>query len=184
MNKMQKYIYYDDKKLFSKIEPFLYGKILKVGNGLGYLSTFTEEKFKDVEVIDIVVNKLAKNKNKVKIYNGKNFPFKDKSFDCVLCVFVLHHTSNPITVLNEIKRVGKRIIVLEETYENLLSKLDLVYRDLYINGLAGQTYKIHWNSYFRKDKVSKILTKGGFKIISHSQEKKRKYWKELFVLED
>lgn len=178
---MQQYIFNDDKKLFSKIDPFLKGKILKVGNGLGYLSSFISGKHKNLEVIDIEVNKLSK--NKVKIYNGLDFPYKDKAFDCSLCIFVLHHTRNPLKVISEMKRVSKRIIILEETYDSFLSKIDLVYRDLYVNGLANQTCKIHWNNYFRTDKISKILSRGDFKIIKHSRERKRRYWKEFFVLE-
>lgn len=117
------------------------------------------------------------------IYDGKIFPFKDKTFDCVICTYVLHHISNPLEILNEMKRIANRIIIIEETYENILAKLDLIYRDIYINGLAGQPSKIHWKSYYKKGELEKIFVERNLRVIDHQEERKRFYWKELFVLD-
>ena len=183
-NKIQRYIFEEERKWFSRIQPFLYGKILKIGSGLGYMSSFVYESFNDLIVLEVKINSNDGNKDKVVIYNGIHLPFMDNSFDCVMACYVLHHTPYPNLVLKEMKRVGKRIIVLEETYTNFESKKDLVYRDLYVNGYANQTSQIYLGSYFKKEKIEGTLSKSNFSIVFHQVEKKRLYFKELFVLDN
>lgn len=183
MNKLQRYIYEDDNKWFLRMKPFLNGKILKVGNGLGFLSGLIESKSTKFEVIDIQINKLAKNKKKVKLYNGRDFPFKDNSFDCVVCAYVLHHADDPLRVLDEMKRVGKRLIILEDTYGNIFSKIDLVFRDFYVNFFANQPSRVHWNNYFHKNRFAKLSKTMNLTEKNHYKERKRTYWKELSILE-
>lgn len=182
-NWMQKYIYDQEKKWFSKFQPFLKGKVLKVGNGLGYFASFIAKTNPVLTVIDIQKNEGAENAHNVVIYDGQHFPFEDKSFDSVVCTYVLHHTSYPLEVFNEMRRVAKRIIIIEETYSNIFSKLDLIYRDIYVNVLANQPSKIHWKNYFKKGDLEKLFGKSNLTVINHQEEKKRIYWKELFVLE-
>lgn len=182
-NEMQKYIYDQEEKWFSKFQPFLKGKVLKVGNGLGYFGSFIAKTNPDLTIIDVHKNERAENDNNVVIYDGQHFPFEDKSFDSVVCTYVLHHTSYPLEVFNEMRRVAKRIIIIEETHSNIFAKLDLIYRDIYVNVLAGQPSKIHWKSYFKKGDLEKLFTKNNLTVINHQEERKRTYWKELFVLE-
>lgn len=56
------------------------------------------------------------------VYDGTAFPFGDDSFDVVLLITVLHHTRDPDAVLAEATRVARRIIVIEEIYENAFEK--------------------------------------------------------------
>ncbi len=184
MSEMQRYIYDQEERWFSKFEPFLKGKVLKVGNGLGYFAGFIININPDLTVIDVQKNEQAKNKDSVIIYDGKLFPFEDQSFDCVVCTYVLHHTSDPLVVFNEMKRVAKRIIIIEETYANIFAKFNLVYRDIYVNFRASQPSKIHWKSYFKKGDLEKLFAKNNLMVINHQAEKSRTYWKELFILEN
>lgn len=55
-------------------------------------------------------------------YDGTALPFGDDSFDVALVITVLHHAPDPNAVLAEAKRVAKRIIVIEEIYENAFEK--------------------------------------------------------------
>lgn len=55
-------------------------------------------------------------------YDGTTLPFSDDSFDVALVITVLHHAPDPDAVLTEVRRVAKRIIVIEEIYENLFEK--------------------------------------------------------------
>jgi SAM-dependent methyltransferase len=55
-------------------------------------------------------------------YDGTTLPFGDDSFDVALVITVLHHAPDPNAVLAEVRRVAKRIIVIEEVYDNLLEK--------------------------------------------------------------
>src|SRR5687767_8778548 len=47
-------------------------------------------------------------------YDGTTLPFGDDSFDVALVITVLHHAPDPNAVLAEVRRVAKRIIVIEE----------------------------------------------------------------------
>lgn len=131
----------------------------------------------------MAVPKATINKDAVTLYDGTHFPFTDKSFDTSLAVFVLHHTTDPIAVLKEMKRTSDRVILFEETYKGLFSKLDLVYRDIYVSLFSGQSSEVHWGSYFSTDTLHQLLRDQGFTIVHHQKEARRRYFKELFVLE-
>jgi ubiquinone/menaquinone biosynthesis C-methylase UbiE len=47
--------------------------------------------------------------NKIRLLHadGKDIPFKDKSFDIVMCSDMLHHLPDPLPLLKEIKRLVK-----------------------------------------------------------------------------
>jgi len=51
-------------------------------------------------------------------YDGYRLPFADNTFDCVLIVDVLHHTDNPLRVLQEAKRVSSRYVLIKDHYWN------------------------------------------------------------------
>lgn len=180
---MQKYIYDQEGKWFSKFQPFLKGKVLKVGNGLGYFAGFIAKTNPGLIIIDVEKNEHAENKDSVIIYDGQHFPFEDNVFDCVVCTYVLHHTPEPLRVFREMKRVAKRMIIIEETYTNIFAKFNLVYRDIYVNVVASQPSKIHWNSYFKKGNLEKLFAKNNLTVLNHQTEKRGTYWKELFVVE-
>ena len=55
-------------------------------------------------------------------YDGTTLPFGDDSFDVALVITVLHHAPDPDAVLAEVRRVARRIIVIEEIYENSFEK--------------------------------------------------------------
>lgn len=55
-------------------------------------------------------------------YDGTTLPFGDDSFDVALVITVLHHAPDPDAVLAEVRRVARRIIIIEEIYENMFEK--------------------------------------------------------------
>lgn len=99
--------YFNDKKY----------NILDFGCGSCCNSTILENMGHQVTSLDIID---LSNCKKPQLYDGKRIPFGDKSFDIVLCSFVLHHTSDWYELLKEMKRVSKYIIILENTPENKL----------------------------------------------------------------
>lgn len=181
---MQKYVYTQEKHWYKYLKKFLSGKMLKIGSGLGFMTTFIRQDNPDLTVLEIENNPKDANNDIVILYNGREIPFPDETFDCVVCTYVLHHTDNPILILSEMKRVAKRLIILEEIYDSLWSKLDLVYRDIYVNYLSGQPSGIKWNSYFKNGDLQDIFKLAGFKTVLHRVESKRSYKKELYVLEN
>ncbi|MCI5056026.1 MAG: class I SAM-dependent methyltransferase [Flavobacteriales bacterium] len=76
------------------------------------------------------------------IYDGETIPFRDSSFDVVLLLTVLHHTSDPIETLRESIRVGGRIIIIEDTYRNFFLKILTQFVDTIVNlGFSKMTYQ-------------------------------------------
>lgn len=66
------------------------------------------------------------------VYDGFKLPYKDKSFDVIVCLFVLHHIPHYKKILQEITRVcRKRIIIMEDwpetSYQILISKIHYLF---------------------------------------------------------
>ncbi len=47
-------------------------------------------------------------------FDGRRVPFEAESFDAVVLVDVLHHTDDPLVLLNEASRVSRRTIVVKD----------------------------------------------------------------------
>ncbi len=129
--------------------------ILDLGCGSGIVADVFKNYFgAQIEGVDIIDKRVAK--IPFRLYDGKNLPFADNSFDAVLINYVLHHCETPLRVLNEAKRVAKgKIIIYEDLPENIFSKL--------VCKLHGKSF----NFLFRNDKES-------------CNFKKDAEWKEVF----
>lgn len=91
-----------------------------------YLNKFNKSLPTGLDVINMNLTNLPH-----KIYNGKNIPYPDKSFDVSLLMGVLHHCQNPESLLLETKRATKQKIVLfEDVYFNPLEKIWVKIRDI------------------------------------------------------
>lgn len=106
---------YDAHRKFRNIQSYISHskKILELGSGPGSLWQVLSEKGFDVEGIDIKAIHIRE-KFRPLIYDGNKLPFSDNSFDIVLISTVLHHCLSPELLLQEAKRVGKRVIVIED----------------------------------------------------------------------
>lgn len=110
-------------------------RILDVGCGDGNSAKYFLEYFKNIEYIGIDISsdsiKVARNNNNnskfhFEVYDGKNIPFEQKSFDLVFIACVMHHVSpkNHISLLKECKRVLKNdgtVIIFEHNPYNPLT---------------------------------------------------------------
>ena len=105
----------------------------------------------------------------------KELPFKDKSFDVVLLITVLHHTTYQKELLNEAKRLGKKVIVMEDVYTHYFGEKLLKFTDSLVNlEFKGHphTNRTHemWVLYFKKvnfeiTTVKHIITAGYFRQV-------------------
>ncbi len=80
-------------------------KILDVGCGTGLSSLlFNCQKFG----VDPTFELLKQAKNRIPVVQGvaEQLPFKDNSFDIVICLTALHNFTDPLRALLEMKRVG------------------------------------------------------------------------------
>ncbi len=46
--------------------------------------------------------------------SGERLPFADSTFDVVLLLTVLHHTTDPVSIVREGARVAKRAVIVQE----------------------------------------------------------------------
>jgi ubiquinone/menaquinone biosynthesis C-methylase UbiE len=88
-------------------------------------------------------------------YDGATLPFGDDSFDVALVITVLHHAPDPDAVLTEVRRVARRIIVIEEIYDNLLEKyftyaIDSLFNLEFFNHPRSNRTDSEWRKAFQK----------------------------------
>ncbi|RQD79207.1 MAG: class I SAM-dependent methyltransferase [Halanaerobium sp. MSAO_Bac5] len=119
---------------FKRINRFLNKdeKILDLGAGKCALSLLLKEEGYNVTPVDVKDLSLT-DQIKPLIYDGKNLPFADNSFDTVLLLTVLHHIPKPETVLKEALRVSEKLIIIEDVYTNPLQKYLTYYTDSLFN---------------------------------------------------
>ncbi|HZY43535.1 MAG TPA: methyltransferase domain-containing protein, partial [Anaerolineae bacterium] len=67
------------------------------------------------------------------IFDGKQLPFADNSFDVALLLTVLHHIPCPDDTLIEARRVAQRIIIVEDVFESLAEKWATWIGDSWLN---------------------------------------------------
>jgi ubiquinone/menaquinone biosynthesis C-methylase UbiE len=112
-------------------------RVLDIGAGDGgFGHRLQQELGVTVEGVDVSDYNLAP--IKVHLYDGVTLPFADASFDAALLVFVLHHCSDPESVLTEALRVAKEgIFVFEDTSDSPWQRLFTIWNDIHTNILQG-----------------------------------------------
>ena len=101
------------------------GKILSIGCGEGRVERMLHER-KGADITGAEVTAYKQPHIPIKLYDGKRLPFKDKSFDASLFVYVLHHSTDMASLLKEAKRVTrKHVLILDHTYTNRVSEFML-----------------------------------------------------------
>jgi ubiquinone/menaquinone biosynthesis C-methylase UbiE len=115
---------WDTYQKFQRLKPFLnhQDSILELGCGLGTVTHYFQQQGFKMIPVDIK-NCSVFSQVKPILYDGKNLPFKDNSFDVVLLLTVLHHTIDVVSVLTEAKRVGKKVMIIEDIYDNKIQQL-------------------------------------------------------------
>jgi len=88
--------------------------LLDVGGGDGRLAAALMNRRTDLAVRGLEVLVRPGAAFPVDVYDGRSFPFPDKSFDIVLMVDVLHHTEDPACLLREASRVAREAILVKD----------------------------------------------------------------------
>jgi|SRR3989338_4774563 len=102
------------KAIAKIIRPYLTGRVLDVGCGDTLVAKYTGHR----DIIGIDIKKPKVEFIPFGIFDGEKIPFGDKTFDTVISTFVIHHAKHPSILLSELVRVGKRLIILEDKYDN------------------------------------------------------------------
>lgn len=105
-------------------------RVLDVGCGDGKIASLIALKRPDAVMrgIDVLVRESTH--IPVEEFDGQVIPYQDASFDVVLFVDVLHHTTDPVILLGEAARVARRAVVIKDHLRHgLLANATLRYMD-------------------------------------------------------
>jgi SAM-dependent methyltransferase len=118
--------------------------VLDVGSGDGEIDAWLLRKRPDlsIEAVDLAVRKDTS--IPVKAFDGTTLPYPNSSFDTVMFVDVLHHTTDPLVLLREAVRVARTSVVLKDhTREGIAAGARLRFMD-YV-GNAGHGIALPFN---------------------------------------
>lgn len=115
-------------KYFEEIKQYIpkFTNVLDFGSGRCELRTYLKNR-NYVTSVDIYAGC-----DEADVYDGYKLPYADDSFDVVVCMFVLHHIPHHREIIEELKRVcARRIILVEDMpqtfYQHLISKLHYLF---------------------------------------------------------
>lgn len=107
------------------LSPYLkdVNNVLDLGASCGRLASKLSEKLPHIDFIGIDTHVQSKTFIPITKYDGKKIPYPDNSFDCVMMIDVIHHIDYPEIILEEVKRVSKKYVLIKDHYWN--NKFDL-----------------------------------------------------------
>ena len=100
-------------EILSDVVP-LHSTVLDVGSGDGEVASLLVARRPDLNVQGVDLDVRPKTRIPVTKFDGQNLPYPDASFDTVLFVDVLHHTTDPRILLREAVRVASKSVVLKD----------------------------------------------------------------------
>ena len=96
-------------------------------------------------------------------YDGAVLPFEDNSFDAIIIVDVLHHCTDPVSVLKECARVSKRwVIIKDHVSDSALDSKILAFMDWVGNRAHGVVLAYN---YLSTSDWCTIFNKTGLKLV-------------------
>lgn len=175
------------RRIVNLLSGYLYNgqKILDYGAGDCRIAQEIIRRFQ-VDVTPLDVTDYNKTNLKLFLYDGKKIPFPDKCFDLVTSVFVLHHSTDQLNNIRELKRVAKsKIIIIEDTPKNKFEKLTWRFWDWLLN--LGHNVAMAYSARTQKEWL-KIFKENGLKIVALRnfrpwQPALGMYQQTMFVLE-
>jgi len=174
--------------VLNDIGPFLKTgeRVLDIGAGGGWSGELiSKEKGVEMQLLD--VEDFNRSKLSLALYDGKNIPFPDNSFDSSLLVFVLHHCKDPLVVLKEAIRVTKkRIIIHEDTYTSSFDRALVCTSDFISNFFFLLTNPVKMNMPYNYREVAdweRVFHDLGLRVVSKRVTTHFMTKHVLFVLE-
>lgn len=125
------------EKVCRILAPHVVGRTLDVGCWNGEVASRLGHA--DIVGIDVIVppGPLVD----VRLFDGTYIPFESNSFDTVLCSTVLHHAKEPETLLMEMSRVGRKIVVFEDNIDHWWSHASTLGLHLITSRLHNMPYE-------------------------------------------
>lgn len=156
--------------------------VLDLGMGDGLIAKQLQLNH-DIKIMGLDVEDYNTTDIPLVINNSKRLPFRDRQFDVVLIISVLHHADNFTSLLAEAKRICKRcIIILEDVYSNIIERMAIILTDALSNFLNPMNMPFNFR---REREWLSIFNTLNLKLLSkHQQEIPWFDWfqRVLFVL--
>lgn len=112
-------------------------RVLDVGAGDGRLAAVLAAARPDLQLRCVDVQVRPTSAFPVDRYDGVRLPFDDRAFDAVLLIDVLHHAGDPLALLAEAQRVGRRVVLKDHALEGPLADATLRFMDWVGNARHG-----------------------------------------------
>lgn len=145
--------------VWGHIGKYMKGKnILDVGMGAGATSFYLTKKGFDIIGVDVDNLSIYKDLKPI-VYDGEKLPFKNGEFETAIIVHVLHHCGDGVAVLEEVKRVAKRVIFIEDTFTNPIEWISVQLND----ALTNFEFKLH--KFRTKKEWIEIIKERNWKIV-------------------
>lgn len=133
-------------------------KVLDVGMGAGAMAKLLQTEGCTVTSLDVTDTSLYPSL-RAQLYDGIHMPQKSQSYDAGLLICVLHHCSEPMTVLAEVMRICKRVVIIEDTYRNKLEHYLISARDNVGN------FEFYQHPYHTTDEWRNLFRKMGWRTV-------------------
>lgn len=112
--------------------------VLDVGSGDGLLARRILDSRPDLHIRGVDVLIRPESHIPVERFDGVRLPFRDREFDVVMMVDVLHHATDQQALLRETARVAKRAVVIKDhVVRGLLARSTLSFMDWVGNARHG-----------------------------------------------
>lgn len=153
--------------------------ILDYGCGPGSLTIELSKRLesKRIYACDVIKPKIADDINFELIYDGQILPYKNHTFDTIICMMVLHHVKDIKNALKELYRIlkpGGYIIIREHDFlDNMQVYLDIVhgmYNFVLNDVIEDEKFCSNYYAKYRSDKEwRKLLDEYKFKHLLKTQ---------------
>src|SRR6476620_9526499 len=141
-------------------------QVLDVGCGSGELASalIAIKPGLQVEGVDVLVR--PNTAIPVRKYDGEHLPFPDQAFDYAMLVDVLHHTDDPASLLAEVSRVARHVVIKDHYRNGFLAGLRLRIMDWVGNAPHG--VRLPYN-YLSRDEWAALWRAAGLRIDRRSE---------------
>ena len=179
------------EKVLNHFKTFTPGHVLDLPCGPGALSKALDEMRYKVTAGDIHPEYMnIQGIKAIECNMNSQLPFKDVSFDYVVCVEGIEHTENPYNAIREISRVlkpGGKLVITTPNYLNIERRLKFLFTgsfskpvtaDAFINLYGRDNSSMH-NSPMNYPALKLMLESSNLRITSIEKEKTKR--KQIFL---